>query len=770
IMKDVRETVDTFAAGIPGLQTEIRNDGSVEVKNSLNILGMNALLGVLLVFITLTLFIGWKNAVFAAWGIPFSFFLTFILMQRFDVTMNNLSLFGLILVLGMVVDDAIIVLENIQRHREQGLGLKDATIKGTEEIMWPVIAAVATTIAAFLPMLMMEGRMGRFVGIFPIVVSLALLASLFECLIVLPSHVSELGGKKIRREQPNKPTLWLQEKYRKVVRWALCHRAIVISIITMALILSGLALMFKLVKFEFFRRRTVKTLVLKLQTPVGTNLDKTNEVISKIENFILTMPEKEDIEAVVTTVGQLRENHQWKVETSNAEIRIDFKDADKMKFSQPEIRNKIRKFLDHLPGLYSYKFGEARGGPPTGDDVELRVLGDDLKKLESIGDYIMKELEKIPGIYDIESSFSPGKKEIQIIPYNDKISIYGLTVADIARVVGIASYGTVVSQYRGTGLEEYDIIVKGNEERFNTLSDIENLKIRTRLGDLVPLKELAEFRITSGYSTIVHRDGKRVITINANTGMFNDNGKMRRRTPDEVSEMLMGNKIMKKDGILSNFSSRFPGYRLEYGGVKEEQERSYRSLYIALVVALLFVYTILATQFKSWVQPLIVMTTIPFAFIGVIFGLLVTGLPFSLLTLIAVIALAGVVVNDSLVLVDFVNRERESGIDRWNSLIDAGTKRLRPIILTTITTIAGFMPMILSRAEASADWKPMAVSIAFGLAFATTLTLIVIPVIYSMVDDFFGKLKLTRFKNHVSFKEAMNKMPCNTESDKKRDS
>ncbi|MDD3626670.1 MAG: efflux RND transporter permease subunit, partial [bacterium] len=549
IMKDVRETVNDFEKRVEGLHVEIRNDGSIEVKNSLNTLGNNALLGVILVFITLTLFIGWRNAVFAAWGIPFSFLLTFILMQRFNVTMNNLSLFGLILVLGMVVDDAIIVLENIQRYREMGYSIKDATIKGTEEIMWPVVAAVATTIAAFLPMLMMEGRMGRFMSIFPIVVSLALLASLFECLIILPSHVAELGGKKVKKEEPNKLTLKFQEKYRKMARWALCHRPVIIVGIIIALIFSGAALAFKLVKFEFFPRHTVKTLTLKLQTPVGTNLDKTNEVISKVEEFIMTMPEHEDIEAMVTTVGQLRENHQWKVETSNAEVRIDFKDADEMKYSQDAIKNKIRKYLSELPGLYSYKFGESRGGPPTGDDIEIRVLGDDLGRLEAIGEYVMEELGKIPGVSDIESSFSPGKKEIQIFPYNDKIALYGLTVSNIARTVGIASYGTVVSKYRGTGLEEYNIVVKGNEDSFKNLSDIENLKIRTNKGELIPLKELAEFRITSGYSVIEQRDGKRLITITAATGVYNINGKTKRRNPDEVTEILMGNKLLKKEGV-----------------------------------------------------------------------------------------------------------------------------------------------------------------------------------------------------------------------------
>ena len=226
-------------------------------------------------------------------------------------------------------------------------------------------------------------------------------------------------------------------------------------------------------------------------------------------------------------------------------------------------------------------------------------------------------------------------------------------------------------------------------------------------------------------------------------------------TPSEATSLLKGSGITNQDGALSDFSTRYPGYTLEFGGSAEQQAETYNSLYLALLIALLLIFTILATQFKSYVQPLIVMITIPFSLIGVILGLLITGLPFSVMTLIAVVALAGIVVNDSLVLVDFVNKERDRGTDRWNSLINAGSTRLRPILMTTVTTIGGFLPMILSSSSATEDYKPLAVAIAFGLAFATTLTLFVIPVLYSYVDSFFGRLKLTRFRTHLSFNDAM---------------
>ncbi len=756
VMKDVRTKIAEFQKDLPGVDVQVRNDGSIDVKNSIHTLSTNALFGIVFVFFLLFIFIGWRNALFAVWGIPFSFLLAFILMRAFDITINNLSLFALILVSGMIVDDAIIVLENIHRYVEEGMAVREATIKGAKEIMWPVVAAVTTTIVAFIPMLMMRGMMGKFMKIFPVVVAFALSASLFESLVILPSHVAELSGKvKIKEDKKNRLYTWILQRYKKAILFALGHRFLVISLVVSALILAGMAVAFRVVRFQFFPRGISTTMVLQLQTPTGSSLDETNAVVSKVEKYILNMKEKNDVEAVVSTVGQLREQRMWKTATSNAEIRIDLKNPDTLTYSIEQIQGSIRSFLNKTPGIYIYKFDTSRHGPPTGNDIELRISGNDLSRLKFIGDYIIGELQKVPGVADLSTSFESGEKELTIVPKYDRLALYGLTVQDIAGLVNTASYGTTVSEYRGGGLNEYDIIVRDSDEQTDTIDAIQNLRIRTNAGMLVGLKDVAEFRIIEGYSEIDHRDKKRVLSVTGNTTSYRGEGGMQMRTPDEVTSILRGNRMTGEKGILSDFSKRFPGYTLEYGGAAEEQKKTYHSLYIAFIVALFLVYTILGTEFKSYVQPLIVMVTIPFAFIGVIFGLFVTHLPFSLNTLVAVVALVGVVVNDSLVLVDFVNRERERGVDRWNSLINAGMLRLRPIILTTVTTIAGFTPIIVSTASASSFWKPMAVSIAFGLAFATVLTLVVIPVVYSLVDSLFGKLGITRFKTHISFKEAV---------------
>ncbi len=755
VMQDVKAYCSEFEKTIPDINVTIRDDGSIAVKSALTSLGANAIVGIILVFIILTLFLGWRNALFAAWGIPFSFFLTFVAMFYFGVTMNNLSLFALVLVLGMIVDDAIVVIENYHRYMEMGYSRYEAAIQGTEEIMWPVIAAILTTIASFSPIMFMKGVMGQFMRVFPLVVMFALLASLFESLIILPSHLAELGPKKLKEKKKNTFYDKLVKRYRCAVTNVLKHRFITIFIVVVLLILSGMALMFRMVRFEFFPRRNTDTLVLQLETPVGTSLEQTNEVVSKVEQFVANMVEHSDIEAVITQIGLIRGRGTRSTSSNNAEVKLDMVDIEQRNYDDFVIKNKLREFMKNLPGLYSFKFDQEGHGPPTGNDVEIRITGDSLEKLEYIGEYIKAQLAQIPGISDIDDSFDAGKQEIQIIPYQDRLSYYGLTASSISSAVRLSSNGSNISIYRGDGIEEYDIVLKAKETQVDDLSELKNMKIRSTSGALIPLKDIAEFKVENGLSQIQHRDSDRYITITAAVGKYTDsNGHTSTRTTDEVQKILDGDKIRNTKGLLTDFNQKFPGYYLSYGGVHEMMKESYSSLYLAFLIAILGVYTILATQFKSYIQPLIVMATIPFAFIGVVLGLILTGLPFSLNTLIAVVALIGVVVNDSLVLVDFVNREREQGVDRWNSLINAGALRLRPIILTTVTTVGGMLPMIFSSAESSADYKSMAVSIVFGLSFATLLTLFVIPTIYSLVDSIAGRLHASRFHSHISFKDA----------------
>ncbi|MCF7920436.1 MAG: efflux RND transporter permease subunit [Candidatus Cloacimonetes bacterium] len=757
VIKDIKKCVKDFSASVSGLKIELRNDVSIEVKDSMKVLGKSALMGIMLVFICLLIFLGWRNALMAAWGIPFSFFLTFFLMNYFGMTINNLSLFALVLVLGMVVDDAIVVIENIHRYMEKGMNRREAAIKGTTEIMWPVISAVLTTAAAFLPMLIMQGMMGKFMRVFPLVVSIALFASLFESLVILPSHMAEFARlPKEAKHKGKKLHSGILDLYEKVLITILRHRVRSVVIVILIMIASLALLASGAIRFEFFPSNLPSTIMFQPKLAVGTHLEENERIISRIEDFIKTMPEGVDIDAMITRIGMMTEGYDWDTKTHNSEIVLDLVDRKDMQYDHEKIKNAIRQFVDNnIPEIVSYKFAEPNDGPPTGKDVEIRVKGDDLKKLESIGNQIIEELSGIEGVVDVNHDFKPGKEEFRIVPDPDKMILYGVNNAMVASVIRTACYGMEVSKFRGNGGEEYDLIVRVKHDYIKDVENLKNLKIKNFRGELITLKDVAEFQMEPGLATIRHWDAKRAITITANTSNYLKNGISRKRSPGEVNEILFGSQLKGTKGSFSNFTQRYPGYLIESGGVMEEQRKSYSSLYLAFLIALLVIFTILAAQFKSYVQPLIVMTTVPFAFIGVIFGLWVTRLPFSLTTLTAFVALAGVVVNDSLVLVDFVNRLRDEGMDRWNSLIQAGKTRIRPIFLTTVTTVSGLMPMIFSTSKASADWKPMAVSISFGLVFATMLTLLVIPCIYSLVDSLFSRLKMTRFRTHITLEEAL---------------
>lgn len=752
VIDDIKELSKTFQEDIDGIRLDVRNDGSIRVKNSISTLSTNALLGIVLVFIVLFIFLGFKNALYAAWGIPFSFLLTIIFMDYFGVTLNNLSLFGLILVLGMIVDDAIIVLENIHRYSEMGYSKYDAALKGTQEIMWPVIAAVTTTIAAFAPMLFMGGMMSKFLGNFTIVVTLALTASLIECLLLLPSHVNEFGAANFVEGKDHKLHKALTNWYRKAISWVLRHRTISLGTAIIALIGSGSLLMMGAVGFEFFPKSTPKTLKIILETEVGSSLDKTNQVVGNIERKIITMKEKDDIEAIVSTVGSYRDRRVTEQATNYAAVFVDLVDGDQLTNDYRQIRKGIMKILDETEGLKLYKLKEAQGGGPRAEyDIELRLYGEDMKDLDQLSNYLTQVLEEIPGVEEIELGQADGKSEIRIIPRKEVLYMHGLNEASVSNTVATALYGRKISNFRGTGLQEYDIILKSNQEKLSKFSDLENLKLRNNKQQLIPLQDLATFTISQGASKIEHYDLERMYTITAQCGFYEVDGIQKKRVPSEVTEILQGSKIRGTSGVLSNFSQENPGYRVELGGIQKQQDETYGRLFKAFGVALLLIFTILATQFKSYFKPLIVMSALPFAFIGVVFGLFITGQSFSMMTMIAVLALAGIVVNDSLVLVDFINKEREEGRDRWNSLINAGAVRLRPIIMTTVTTIAGFLPMILSNSVATADWKPMATAIAFGLGFATVLTLFLVPVLYSIVDSITvrvtGKGEKTKAKN-----------------------
>lgn len=743
VARDIRAAVADFDASLSeNVSFEVRNDASIEVRDILAILKRNGALGIVLVAFTLFVFIGARNALLAAIGIPFSFFCAFIFMDYAGITVNTISLFSLVLVLGMLVDDAIIVIENIYRHMEQGMPAKEAAVLGTKEVQAPVTAAVLTTIAAFLPLLLMTGTWGKFMSVIPKTVSFALFASLLQALFVLPSHMADFGRVAPRRNKCHPNFIALTRRYERTLRKVLRRRYASIGVV-MLLALGAIALVFTL-DVLIFQEEDVSQIEVRAQTRVGTRLEETDAAARALEQIVFSLS-KEELEAVVTRVGFMIREHRGELASHNMQLNIDLVDSDERERSDTEIMDALRQEMSEVPGLRSLSLSRPMQGPPSGKPVEVRVEGDDPEMLEFIAGRIQDKLAEYPGVVEIGDDLTPGKSELRVSVIPGQASLYGLTVSDIASAVRMGFEGVEATKYRGSGDDEIDVIVRLEAGDRRDVSDLKSLRLATPQGGTVPLGNVAEISVANAPAELHRRDGERIVTVTADV--------REGTTSTEVNGFLMRE--------FGDVSRMYPGYRLDFGGEYQETQESFASLFRAFLVAILLIYLILGTEFRSFVQPLVVMFTVPFAFIGVVIGLVIMRFPFTLNAGIAIVALAGVVVNDSIVLVDFIKRARDRGVDRWESVIEAGCMRLRPILLTSITTILGVLPLALGWGGSSITWGPMAASLAWGLAFATVLTLFVIPSLYSIVDDMrarFGRMRVGGSKQpalEASFTDRM---------------
>ncbi len=717
IVRDIRDVVAAFDERVTEpISFEIRNDTSIEVRDTLTILQRNALFGVILVSLTLFVFIGMRNSILAVIGIPFSFFAAFILMNASDITVNTISLFSLVLVLGMLVDDAIIVIENIYRHMEEGMSPKEAAILGTKEVSAPVTAAVLTTVAAFLPLLLMTGTWGKFMSVIPKTVTFALLASLVEALFILPSHMSDFARVAGRQNKCHPTFLGLTRRYERLLRKALERRYLTLGIVFL-MAFAAIGLLFTL-DITIFEEEDVDAIEIRAQLPIGTKIEITDRAARRLEEMLFALPEGE-VEAVVTRVGFMIANYRGQLATHNMQLDVDLADKELRERTDAEIMDDLRERMSEVPGLTSLSLTRPQQGPPSGKPVEVRVKGEDPAVLERIALQMQEALEQYPGVVEVDDDLTPGKSELRVEVLRDRAALYGLTVSDIASAVRTGFEGTEATKYRGSGDDEIEVIVQFEEEDRADLDDLRHMMIVTPAGGNVPLDNVATLSVAQAPAELNRRDGERIVTVTADV----EEG----TTSTEVNRFLMSE--------FADVSERFPGYRLDFGGEFQETQESFMSLLMAFGVAILLIYLILGTEFQSFIQPLIIMFTVPFAFIGVIVGLVVMGYPFTLNAGVAIVALAGVVVNDSIVLIDFIKRAREDGVGRWESVVQGGCMRLRPILLTSITTILGVLPLALGWGGVSVTWGPMAASLAWGLGFATVLTLFVIPSIFSIVDD-----------------------------------
>ena len=751
LVAKLRELVEKRRADLPeGAELTAVNDYSVILKERLGILETNAVFGLILVVLMLLLFIGWRNAVFAALGIPVAFMATFWFMSIAGYTLSGVSLFGLILVVGIVVDDAIVVIENIYRHLERGEPPKIAAIRGAQEVGWPVVAASLTTICAFGPLMFMSGVSGQFMRIVPIMAILVLIASLFEVFVILPAHVSEWGVAKLREGRSRFDNLrvrshraftiagyitgffvWfttffdlIRNRYVRILKTTIRYRyAFVGSVLFIGMIACVSA--FMILDKELFPGEDFPQFYVKAEMPPSYGMQETTAVMAQIEAAAKTLPSTE-IAAIVSNIGLhtptsgLMEGVTYG--SNFGEVIIELTPKQQRTRSLDDIIAAMRKETETISGIEQLNYITQEGGPPQGQDVEVKVKGPQFEQLIALADVLKTSLAEMDGVYDIRDDFRIGKSELRIYLKPEKAHQYGLTTFQIAQTVRTAIEGAKATTYREAD-EAIDVVVKYKEDSLKNIAELNNLLIATPTGAIVPLKDVADVTAEKGYSDIRRFDGERAITVFASVDR-------QKTTPFKVNQALIS--------TFANVETLYPGYQLDFRGLFDEIRDSFAELWKLFIVGLLLIYVVLGAQFKSFIQPIIIMFAVPFGMIGAMFGLLLSNATLSMIAMFGIVALSGIVVNDSIVLIDFINKYRERGYNKWYAILKGGSVRLRPIILTSLTTIFGLIPMAIGLGGKSPIWMPMAYTIIFGLAFATTMTLFVMPALYGITTDLRG--------------------------------
>ena len=722
----VRAVVEEAQKQITGaVKFDVTFDMSDMIRNMVADLENNILSALVLVTAVLLLFLGWRPSTIVAMIIPLSMLITFFLIQMLGYTLNMVVLFSMMLVLGMLVDNAIVIVENIFRHLQLGYDRTEAAILGAREVAWPVITSTFTTVCAFLPLMFWPGIMGDFMKYLPITLSLGLLSSLFVGLVFNPTICSVWAGRVAPRQKNEN---WFVRGYRRIQRAGLENPGLTLFL-AMCLLVGLMILYGKIGKgTEFFPESDPERAIIDMRAPQGTNIHETDRIVRIIEERI--RPYKEYLEYVITNVGASGGGMDLTATTGGphlANVTLVFYDFAERVRPSDEIIAEIRKDIDDISGVEIKIEGE-EGGPPTGAPVAVRLLGEDFKTLERLNSQLYRTIANVPNIVNLRSDLEATRPELAFTVNRRVAMLLGVNTATVGNFLKMAVFGTKVGTYRQFN-DEYDITVRLPLARRLNIDDMYGLHIPNVLGKAVPLSSLGSFEYCGGFGTINRVDQKRVVNLTADA-----EGRL-------SSEVLMD--VQKK---LSEIELPI-GYEITYAGEKETEDESRAFLGKAFGIALLLVVLVLVIQFNSLMVPLIIMTTVILSLIGALTGLLICGLPFGIImTGIGVISLAGVVVNNAIVLLAYTRQLQRRGIDLISAATEAGVTRLRPVLLTATTTIIGLIPMAIgisydfhtftwaTKSETSQMWRNMAVVVIFGLGFATVLTLVVAPSLYVMLS------------------------------------
>jgi len=805
--ENIIETADDVRAAIagqepgfpPGTVVSITSDQSKDIANMVASLENNIISGLILVVAVLLFFLGVRTAWFVGLAIPLSMLVSFLVMQAVGITMNMVVLFSLILALGMLVDNAIVITENIYRFREQGWDRQHAAQYAVGEVAMPIIASTATTLAAFLPMAFWPGIVGEFMKYLPLTLIITLSSSLFVALVIIPS----LCGQFLELETaPRKPmtrtakglmigaaallvvallamnwltamlllataagvyafhhyvgvplSRWFMEQalpriiddYEGRLRWALDHRLVVLGGAFGVLVVTVMLFRAFSVGVEFFPEGIPpKTVYVQVEGPVGTRVEQTDRIARRIEQELGGVAGREDFESVVATSGSRVANDFGPSNgTHLATVAVNFIDFEERATDAFVTMERMRQTVGTEIAGADVTVERPQEGPPTGAPVTLEIAGESPDTLRMLADRVVAMLERSPvfaRLDGLESDMAEGRPELVVDVDRERAALYGLSTSQVGSVVRAAINGVEASKFRD-GEDEYDITVRLAPAYRENLGALEDLTLVPEDGGQVPLSSVARLRVGTGFSDVRRKDLDRVATVSSDVRAgFNQNAVLQ-----EVQAAVAG------------FEQELPaGYTMRWGGQQEEQHEAEKFLTEAFIVALLLIGFILVWQFDSVTKPAIILTSVLLSTIGVLVGLLVFRMPFGIIMSgVGVISLAGVAVNNAIVLIDYTDllRTRE-GLTRREAVVRAGRTRFRPVVLTAITTVLGLVPLGVGMnfdfiglytalrpdfywgGEQAAWWGQMAVAVIVGLSFATVLTLVVVPVTYSLLDDF----------------------------------
>ena len=759
VVDGVKALVDKYALTAPtGTEIKLLNDQSVEIRRMVDDLVNNIITGLLLVIAVIFFFMGARNAALVSLAVPLSMLLTFITLDAMGVTLNMVTLFSLILALGMLVDNAIVIIENIYRHlgeqiteETDNIGFRKARLvaafTGTQEVAWPVIASTATTVAAFGPLLFWPGIMGKFMGYLPLVVIITLVASLIVGLVINPVTAAVFMARPSSKGAPEATAdNWedaftgpLARLYALTLRFAIDFKnqqvwkpMFVVVVAVAALFASIAAYTTSELGVEFFPVTTPKRATISITAANGTSLSGSDRIVQQVEAVLTKM---KNVSQFVATPGAAAQSGQLGGGgAGNAHISgvsIDFVDEDVRVESSLKTIEDMRTAFAGIAGA-RLEVQPAKMGPPSGSPINVRIKGENYAQLGALSAQLMAVLVEMQadGVADPKTNYMTGRPELQVVVDREAAKTLGANTQGVAMAIRNAFNGNESSVIRD-GTDEYDIIVRYDDKRRSSPADLASVRVPGKDGILVPLDQLTKVVRTSGSGTIRHHDSDRVVTIEA-----------------DIAPGANANKLRAALTKRLNDDIKFPaGYTWTFGGENAEQQKTAAFLGKALMLGVFLIMLILVTQFNSLLKPLIIISSVVLSLIGVFAGLLITQKPFGVvMTGLGVISLAGVVVNNAIVLIDYIEQLQRAGLKTHDAVLRAGLTRLRPVLLTALTTILGLVPMAMgwsinfltftfdSAGSSGEFWGGMAIAVIFGLLFATLLTLVVVPALYVVLD------------------------------------